>query len=600
MPLFRFALLLLVLWAAAVAHPALAQQHAISMYGEPKYGPGFSHFDYVNPDAPKGGRVALAVIGTFDTLNPYTLKGSAAAGLNLTYDTLMTGSADEPFSEYGLLAESVELAKDRSSVLFVLRKDARWHDGKPVTAQDVVFSFKILTETHPFYRSYYAGVDRVEAVDQRRVRFVFKPGDNRELALIVGQLPVLPVHYWKDKTFSQTTLEPPLGSGPYRIASVDPGRSITLERVEDYWGKDLPVNRGRYNFGTLVYDYYRDTSVALQAFRAGLVDFRQENIAKTWATGYDFPAMRQDKVKREEIPNSLPAGMQGFGFNTRRAVFADPQVRWAIAHAFDFEWTNEALFYSAYKRTDSYFENSDLQAEGLPGPKELALLTPLRDQVPPEVFTERYEPPSTGGPRTIRDNLLEAKRILDAKGWPVRNGLRIDPQSGRPVSFEILLDSPSFERIALPFIENLKRLGIRATLRTVDSAQYENRVRDFDFDMVVGLWPESLSPGNELRDAFGSDSADRPGSRNLAGIRNPAVDRLIDAVVTAGSKQELHTAVGALDRVLLWNHYVIPHWYNGSFRIAYWNRLAHPSTVPPYSLAFDSWWVRDAAVAGGR
>ncbi|HYH20700.1 MAG TPA: extracellular solute-binding protein [Azospirillum sp.] len=593
----QFAAVLLLLGAVSAGPAWAAPQHAIALYGEPKYGPGFTHFDYVNPDAPKGGKVTLSAIGSFDTLNPYTLKGSAAAGLAFIYDTLMASSADEAFSEYGLLAESIEVPEDRSWAAFVLRPQARWHDGRPVTVEDVIFSFKTLTESHPFYRSYYAPVDRVEAEGERRVRFVFKPGNNRELPLIVGQLPVLPKHYWEGRTFSQTTLEPLLGSGPYRIASVDPGRSITYERVSDYWGKDLPVNRGRYNFGTLTYDYYRDATVALQGFRGGLVDFRQENVAKTWATGYDFPAVREGKVKVEEIPNSIHTGMQGFAFNTRRPVFADPAVRWAIAHAFDFEWTNETLFYSAYKRTDSYFENSELQAEGLPGPDELTLLDPLRDQIPPEVFTKRYEPPRTGGPRTIRDNLLEAKRLLDAAGWDVKNGVRVDPKTGRPLAFEILLDSPTFERVTLPFIENLKRLGIRASLRTVDTTQYQNRVRDFDFDMVVALWPQSLSPGNELRGAFGSDSADRPGSRNLAGVRDPAVDRLIDAVVSADSKEEMLAAVGALDRVLLWNHYVIPHWYNGSFRIAYWSRLGHPSSVPPYSLAFDTWWVEGSSVA---
>ncbi|WP_448189949.1 extracellular solute-binding protein [Azospirillum sp. sgz301742] len=576
-----------------------APQHGIALYGEPKYGPGFGHFDYVNPDAPKGGKVTLAAIGSFDTLNPYTLKGAAAAGLAFTYDTLTTSSADEVSVEYGLLAESIEIPEDRSWVAYVLRPEARWHDGKPVTAEDVVFSFKTLTDSHPFYKSYYSPVAKVEAEGERRVRFTFKPGDNRELPLIVGQLPVLPKHYWEGKTFSQTTLEPPLGSGPYKIASVDPGRTITYERVADYWGKDLPVNRGRYNFATIAMEYYRDTTVAFQGFRGGVIDFRQENSAKNWATGYDFPAVKEGKVKVEEIPNKVPAGMQAYVFNTRRAVFADPKVRQAIGYAFDFEWANETLFHKAYKRTDSYFENSDLASKGLPGPLELELLEPLRNQIPAEVFTKHYEPPKTEGPQGIRKNLLEAKHLLDAAGWEVKNGVRVDPKTGKPLAFEILLDEPTFERVTLPFIENLKRLGIQASLRSVDASQYENRVRDFDFDMIVGQWPQSLSPGNEQRDFFGSDSANRPGSRNLAGIRNPAVDQLIDAVVRAGSMEDLRAAVAALDRVLLWNHYVVPHWYNGTFRVGYWTRLKRPATTPPYSLSFDAWWVDGNALAQG-
>lgn len=589
-----YGIVALVLGLAAAGSAWAEPQHAVALYGEPKYGPDFTHFEYVNPGAPKGGKATMAAIGSFDTLNPYTIKGVPAAGLSLTYDTLTTGSADESSVEYGLLAESIEVPEDRSWTAFTLRPEAKWHDGRPVTAEDVVFSFKTLTESHPFYKGYYAPIDKVEAEGERRVRFTFKPGDNHELPLIIGQMPVLPKHYWQGRTFTQATLEPPLGSGPYRIASVDPGRGIVYERVADYWGKDLAVNRGRYNFATLAYDYYRDSTVALQAFRGGLVDFRQENSAKTWATGYDFPAVKEGKVKVEEIPHKIPAGLQGYVFNTRRTVFADPKVRWAIAHALDFEWANETLFHGAYKRTDSYFENSDLQAEGLPGPRELKLLEPLRDKVPPEVFTKRYEPSKSEGPQGMRKNLLEAKRLLDEAGWVVKNGVRVDSRTGRPLAFEILLDEPTFERITLPFIENLKRLGIQASLRTVDSTQYQNRVRDFDFDMVVGIWPQSLSPGNEQRDFFGSESADRPGSRNLAGVRNPAVDQLIDAIVRAGTKEDLHAAVAALDRVLLWNHYAIPHWYNGTFRIAYWTRLKRPPTVPPYSLAFDAWWAAEA------
>ncbi|WP_431859071.1 extracellular solute-binding protein [Azospirillum sp.] len=596
----RWTALALVFTVAGMAAGAqAAPQHAIALYGEPKYGPDFTHFDYVNPDAPKGGKVTLTSIGSFDTLNPYTIKGVPAAGLGLIYDTLMTSSSDEASVEYGLLAESIDVADDRSSVVFTLRPQARWHDGKPVTAEDVVFSFKTLTDAHPLYKSYYAPVAKVEAEGERTVRFTFKPGDNHELPMILGQLPVLPKHYWEGRTFSQATLEPPPGSGPYKIAAVDPGRSITYERVADYWGKDLAVNRGRYNFATMAFEYYRDATVALQGFRGGLADFRQENSAKAWATDYNFPAVKEGKVKVEEIPNKIPSGMQAFVFNTRRPVFADPKVRQAIGYAFDFEWANETLFYKAYKRTDSYFENSDLQAEGLPGPRELKLLEPLRDKVPPEVFTKRYEPPKTEGPQGIRKNLLEAKRLLDETDWAVKDGTRVNRKTGQSLAFEILLDSPTFERVALPFIENLKRLGVQASLRTVDTTQYENRTRDFDFDMVVNVWGQSLTPGNEQRDFWGSEAAGRPGSRNFAGIRNPAVDTLIEAIVRANTKEDLYAAVAALDRVLLWNHYVIPQWHFGAFRVAYWTRLKRPATVPPYGLSFDAWWVDAGAHAEG-
>ena len=591
--------LLSAMLSVALTLPVEAQvqpRHGIALHGEPKYGPDFAHFDHVNPNAPKGGQVTLQALGSFDTLNPFTLRGEVAAGASLIYDTLMESSPDEHFTQYGLLAESVELAEDRSSITFTLRPQARWHDGQPVTAGDVVFSFGILTESHPFYRSYYAGVDKVVAEGERRVRFTFKPGDNRELALIVGQLPVLPKHYWEGKDFASTTLTPPLGSGPYRIAAVNPGRSISYERVEDYWGRDLAVNVGRNNFGSITYEYFRDSSVALQAFRTGLYDFRQENTAKTWATGYDFDAVREGKVILEEIPNQVSAGLQGFVFNTRRPVFQDPRVRQAIGYAFDFEWTNQVLFYGAYKRTDSYFENSDLQSQGLPGPDELALLEPLRGKIPDEVFTKSYSPPSTEGPNGLRRNLLEAKRLLDEAGWDIRNGVRVNPADGQALAFEILLDSPTFERVVLPFMENLKRLGVQATLRTVDSAQYQNRLRDFDFDMIIHLWPQSQSPGNEQENFWGSAAADQPGSQNFAGIRSEAVDRLIDHVVRAGTQEELRAAVAALDRVLLWGHYVVPQWYSGVYRVAYWKRLERPDPLPPYSLDFQSWWI-NAAVA---
>jgi len=581
------------LWAAIAA--AAPPRHGLAMYGEPKYPPGFDHFDYVEPDAPMGGTVVLSALGGFDTLNPFTVRGVAAAGIANTFDTLMVAALDEPFTQYPLVAESIDLPDDRAWVAFTLRPEARFHDGEPIKVEDVIFTFDTLRQTHPFYRAYYANVATVERVGERTVRFTFAPGDNRELPLILGQLPVLPKHYWQGRTFDRTTLDPPLGSGPYRIARVDPGRSITYQRDPDYWGRELAVNVGRFNFGTIRYDYYLDPTVALQAFNGGLVDFRVENVAKNWATAYDRQAVEAGRIKKEEIQVETPAGMQGFVFNTRRTVFSDPRVRSAIAHAFDFEWANAVLFYGAYQRADSYFENSDLEAQGLPSGAELTILEPLRGQIPGEVFTERYSPPSAGSRSIVRDNLLKARDLLEEAGWVIRDGRRVNAATGQPLAFTILLNSPSMERVALPFIANLRRLGIDARVRTVDTAQYQNRISEFDFDMTTAVWGQSLSPGNEQRDFWTSAAADRPGSRNYAGIRSDAVDHLVDLLVAANTREELRTRAAALDRVLLWGHYVIPHWYAGMVRVAYWNKLEHPRDLPPYGIAFDSWWVDDAS-----
>jgi microcin C transport system substrate-binding protein len=588
---------LLTVLGLALAAQGAAGQNGLSMYGDPKYQRGFPHFDYVNPEAPKGGSVTLSAIGGFDTLNPFTIRGVPAAGLGDTADTLMVEALDEPFTQYPLVAETVDVPPDRSWVAFTLRPEARFHDGARIEVRDVIFTFETLRRTHPFYRAYYANVGKVEQAGERTVRFSFAPGDNRELPLILGQLPVLPRHYWEDRDFEATTLDPPLGSGPYRIARVEPGRSITYERVPDYWGKDLPVNVGRFNFGSIRYDYYFDPGVALQAFNGGLVDFRIENVAKSWATGYDRRAVASGRLRLEEIPVETPAGMQGFVFNTRRPIFTDPRVRYAIAQAFDFEWANRVLFYGAYKRADSYFENSDLAAEGLPSAAELKLLEPLRDGILAEVFTTPYSPPSAGSREAVRENLLKARDLLDQAGWVIRDGRRVNAQTGMPLTFTILLDSPSMERVALPFVANLLRLGIDAGVRTVDTSQYQNRLQDFDFDMTVGVWGQSLSPGNEQRDFWTSQAADRPGSRNLAGIRSEAVDRLVDLLIAATTRDELRTRAAALDRVLLWGYYVIPHWYAGVTRVAYWNKLEHPQTLPPYGIAFDAWWIGNLSQA---
>jgi microcin C transport system substrate-binding protein len=574
--------------ASAGAEPP---RHGLAMYGEPKYPPDFDHFDYVEPAAPKGGTVVLSAFGGFDTLNPFTIRGVAAAGVANTFDTLMTAALDEPFTQYPLVAESIELPDDRAWVAFTLRPEARFHDGEPIKVDDVIFTLELLRKAHPFYRAYYANVSKVEQTGERTVRFTFAPGDNRELPLILGQLPVLPKHYWQSRTFDRTTLEAPLGSGPYRIARVDPGRSVTYERVPDYWGKDLAVNIGRFNFGAMRYDYYLDPTVALQAFNGGLVDFRIENVAKNWGTAYDGRLVEAGRIKKEEIQVETPAGMQGFVFNTRRPLFSDSKVRSAIAHAFDFEWANAVLFYGAYQRADSYFENSDLEAEGLPSEAELKILEPLRGQIPAEVFTGRYSPPSAGSRSAVRDNLLKARDLLEEAGWVIRDGRRVNAATGQPLAFTILLNSPSMERVALPFIANLRRLGIDARVRTVDTAQYQNRISEFDFDMTTAVWGQSLSPGNEQRDFWTTGATDRDGSRNYAGIRSDAVDHLVDLLIAANTREDLRTRAAALDRVLLWGHYVIPHWYAGMVRVAYWDKMEHPRDLPPYGIAFDAWWI---------
>ncbi len=590
--------LIVPLWLAVSLLSAPAQavepSHGIAMHGDLAYGPDFTHFEYSNPDAPKGGSLKLAAQGSYDSLNPFILKGISPPGISLTYDTLMVQSEDEPFSEYGLIAETVEVPDDRSWIIVNLRPEARFHDGSPITADDVVFTLETLkTRAHPFYRSYYSAVTEVEKLAPRRVKFHFEDGENRELPLIVGQMPVLSKAGWQGRDFGKTTLDPWLGSGPYRVAKVDPGRSITYERVDDYWARDLPVNRGRYNFDTIRYDYYRDTTVALQALKAGEYDLRQENISKNWATAYDFAALHDGRFKKVEIPDQRPSGMQAFLFNTRRPVFADPRVRRALAYAFDFEWTNKNLFYGAYQRTSSYFENSELAARGLPNEAERALLEPYAGQLPTELLSEEYRVPASDGSGNARRNLRQAARLLKQAGWVVERGKLVNAKTGTPMRFEILLVSPAFERVVLPFTRNLKRLGIEAKVRTVDATQYQNRLETFDFDLIVSNIGQSLSPGNEQRDLWHSSQATIPGSRNLAGISDPVVDALIEQVITAPDRQTLVDRTRALDRVLLWGHYVIPQWHLQSFRVAYWDKFGRPARSPKYGLAVvDTWWAK--------
>jgi len=585
--------LLLGLSIVLIPMLSVAKDHALALHGTPKYPTDFSHLDYVNPDAPKGGTLKLANVSaaTFDSLHPFILRGTAAEGIGLVYDTLTERSLDEPFTEYGLIAKSIEVAPDRRSVRFVLRKAARFHDGTMVTAEDVAWTFRALRDHgHPQYRAYYQEIDRAEVVGPHEIIFHFSTADNAELALIIGQLPVLPAHYWAERDFSATTLEPPLGSGPYQVVEVEQGRRVVYARVADYWAANLPLKRGRHNVDLIEYDYYRDGTVALQALKAGEYHLRQENVARNWATAYDTPDVESGRLKKEYIEHDRPAGMQGFFFNTRREIFADPQVREALSFAFDFEWTNENLFYGAYQRTRSYFENSGLAATGKPSEAELAVLEPYREQLPDRVFEQAYRPPSTQN-GSLRDNLRQAFALLREAGWEVTDGVLTHVESGRPMDFEILLVSPSFERVVLPFKRNLERLGAKISVRTVDPTQYQNRMDSFDFDMTVHVAPQSLSPGNEQRDFWSCDAAAMGGSRNVAGVCDPVVEALIEAVIDAPNRKVLVARTRALDRVLQWGFYAIPNWYIDRFRVAYWDRFGRPAKNPPYGLALDTWWV---------
>ena len=587
-----------LLLAVTLLAPNLSQAqeirtaHGISLFGDVKYGPDFTNFDYVNPDAPKGGTAKLYGIGGFDSLNPFIVKGSSPLVLRLlTYDTLMSQSLDEPSTEYGLVAETITWPDDFTWVEFKLRPEARFHDGTPITVEDVIFSFETLTKQgEPQYRFYYANVTKVEKTGDHKVKFTFSESGNRELPNIMGQLYVLPKHYWEGRDFAASTLEPPLSSGPYRIGEVDTNRSFTLVRVEDYWAKDLPVNRGYYNFDEMVWEYFRDQTVALEAFKAGTYDFRFEGSSKNWATAYDFPAFKKGYVVKELIPNKTGSGMVAFVFNLRLAKFQNRNVRQAIGMAFDFEWTNKNLFYGLYQRTRSYYEGSKLAATGLPSPEELAILEPYRDQIPPEVFTAEYNPPSTEG-TSLRRNLRAAQKLLKESGLKFKNGILYDPD-GQIFTIEFLLVSSSSEKFISPIVQNLKRLGIAANIRIVDSAQYERRIESFEFDIIRGGWPQSLSPGNEQREFFGSEAADRAGSRNVGGIKNPVVDALIERLIYATDRADLVTATRALDRVLQWNQYVIPNWYSADDRLAYWDKFGRPEELPLLTYAFHwIWWV---------
>ena len=583
--------------------PGVKTSHGLTLLDDLKYPVGFKHLDYVNPAAPKGGMLRRFTIGTFDTFNPYIIKGNPSAGVSQVYETLMTSPLDEISAEYGLIAQSVEVPDDLSYTTFTLRPEARFHDGTPITADDVIWTFETLkNDGAPFYRFYYKNIARAVKLGPHKVKFEFTGPPNRELPQITGQLPVMSKKWWSTRDFTKTSLEPPMGSGPYRIGSFEPGRFVEIDRVKDWWGANLPINIGQNNFDRIRYDYYRDQTVALEAFKSGRYDIRNENASLVWATGYDFPARKDGLVKLEEVRHARPTGMQAFVFNIRRDQFRDPVLRQSMAYAFDFEWSNEHLFYGQYARTHSFFSNSELAATELPSKEELALLEPWRGRIPDEVFTTVYAPPATDGSGNIRSNLRTALRLLKNGGYKIENNELISPKTGKAVAFEILLVSPAFERIVAPFSQNLKRLGIVASVRTVDQSQYINRLRSFDYDMIIGGAGQSESPGNEQRDYLSSEAADREGSRNTIGIKNPAVDALIDKIVDAPDRESLVAATRALDRVLLWNHYVILQWHVRIDRLAYWDRFGIPKH-PKYGADVMSWWVdpaKDAALKNGN
>ncbi|UST71310.1 extracellular solute-binding protein [Pseudomonas moraviensis] len=600
-------LLLISLALSSTASATITESHGYAQFGTLKYPARFTHFDWVNPQAPKGGTLRVMAFGTFDTVNPYTFKGTSPVttanflqyGINELNEPLMVGtgqyspSGDEPASSYGLIAQSVEYSEDRSWVVFNLRPEAHFHDGAPITAYDVGFSYRLLLkEGHPLYRTALQEVLRVDILNKQRIRFVFKRSGNPLLILRLGELPVLPQHYWKDRDFKATTFEPPLGSGPYRITSVTPGRQLIFERVKDYWGKDLPVNRGKYNFDRMEVEFYRDSDVAFEAFKAGEFDVYIEHQAKNWLNGYNFPAVRRGEVIKAQVPHQIPTQTQGLFMNTRRATFADVKAREALGLMFDFEWTNRALFSDAYKRATSYYPNSEFTASGLPVGHEWLMLKPYKDQLPARLFTEPFTLPQTDGRGIPRETMRKALALLADAGWKL-NGQRLQNAQGQPLRFELLLVNPSLERLYQPYIENLNSIGIDARLRTVDRAQYKQRLDQFDFDMISMTLGQTLSPGLEQWQYFHSSQVNVKGSKNYAGIANPVVDHLLEQLLAARTRDEQVAAGKALDRVLLWQHYSIPNWYLNYHRLAYRNRLAFVTT-PPYTLGLSAWWLKSS------
>ncbi len=605
-----FALLLSYLAVLPVTGFAeVTKAHAIALYGSPKYPTGFSHFDYVNPQAPKGGTVRLMGHGSFDTLNPYTLKGISPFtsrglylyGISELNEPLMVGSSDyapsgdEPQTAYGLIAESIEYPEDRSWAIFNINPGARFHDGSEITAEDALFSFHTLIEKgNPSWQQKYANVERVEALDKRRIKFTFSGEDTRAMPLRAAELPVMSKRFWQNRDFEKSLMEPPLGSGPYRVKEFEAGRHIVFERVDDYWGRDLPVNRGRYNFDQVRFDFYRDLEVSFEAFKSEEFDVFIDYTAKNWAKGYDFPAVHQGRVVKAKQPHREAYGYQAYFINSRRNQYQDPRVREALGLLMNYEWLNRSLFYSAYKRNNSYFPNTELAASGVPKANEVALLEPFRDQLPKALFTRHFQPPVTeGGNASFRKNRRRAMQLFKEAGWQISQGKLVHRDSQELFSIEILHDDVRAQKLILPYIKNLKQAGINASLRLVDYTQYKSLVDRFEYDMIMEVLPQSLSPSYELMGYFHSQQLNTPGARNYSGVNSPVVDALLEKIIGAASRKELITAVKALDRVLLWSYYSVPQWHAGYRRVAYWNKFALPKVNPPYAFNFRDWWIKE-------
>jgi microcin C transport system substrate-binding protein len=572
-------------------------QHGLSLFGNLKYSHNFTHFDYVNPQAPKGGQVRYATVGSFDSLNPFILKGVPAVGSGLPFESLLVSASDEPDSAYGLIAEKVFQAKDNSWVKFTINKNARWHDGSRITADDVVFSFQTLIDKgHPNFSIMLKGVSEVVSNADLEITYYISDVENRKLPLIIGGLPILQKEYFSKNPFDTTTLVTPMGSGPYKISDLDPGRSITFERVQNYWGKDLPVNVGRYNFDKIIYDYYRDRDVMVEALKAGEYDIHQEYTSKTWATAYDIKAVQDGWLIKDVLEDNTPSGVQAFFINTRRDKFKNLKLREALSYAFDYEWTNKNIFFGLYKRMASYFENSDLASNGLPEGRELKLLEKFRGQIPNEVFTQKFIPPKTDGSGNIRKNLRIAASLLADSGWTLIDGDRVHNQTGHRLEIEFLYFERTFERILAPYARNLEKLGITTSLRLVDVTQYIKRLEEHDFDITTRRFVQGLSPGAELLSYFGSETADQFGTLNASGIKDPVVDALLLEVLSAKDREQLTVATRALDRILLWGHYMVPQWYKGTHHIVYWNFFDRPVVKPKYAIGFDTWWWNEEKV----
>jgi microcin C transport system substrate-binding protein len=592
-----FSILSLLIFGATVWAPAdVIVSHAITMRGNPKYPASFKHFDYVNPDAPKGGTLVLYSIGTYDNFHRYAQRGLAADASTSFYDTLMTSSEDEIEVYYGLIAEKVEYDSDFRWIIFHINPKARHQDGKPITADDVVFSFnKFFDEGVPQFKQYYAAVEKVEALDRYRVRFTLKEG-SKEMLVSLAQLTILPKHYWESRDFAEPLTEIPVGSGAYTVKDYKIGQYVVYERLKNYWGLDLPVNKGQLNFDYIRYDYYKDERAAFEAFTAGQYDLREENIALNWATLYKGPNFDAGYIKKEEVQHEIPQGMQALVFNIQRPIFQDRRVRMALNYALDFQWMNTNLFYGQYTRTRSYFQNTDYEAKGLPGREELKILEPIRGQIPPEVFTTEYQPPVTDGSGNIRGELRSALALLKEAGWEIRDRKLTNVNTGEPMEFELLLYSPSMERVAIPVQKNLERMGITMKIRVVDTSEFVNRLRERDFDMISGGYSANFYPSSDLKIIWRSDYMDY--TYNTAGVQDKAVDYLIDGIVANQDNDQALLAWGrALDRVLTWNFYVIPEWHISMFRVAYWDKFSKPAIRPKYSLGTGSWWYDRAKAA---